>query len=671
MKNQFILFALLLSFLNQAQAFEVCEQLFRAKYPGRLGKITSKTAQNNYGKLKKTLDGLSQNNSKIAFGSKNVTAKQFLSEVKAFYTGKKVPASYKPSNYFDEIDDVFESIKRMPESELMIKLQESMKRYTDAYKKTFGKNLELPGSHTYSNGKTLDKMFHEAATGTQTNFSKYIDEVIMVDSKSNKADLLRGEFMAWYGQEMDLLFEPIVNQVKRKAASQVSGNSVSVTKAQVKNWNKRAELIEEVKEAKYKISRAVNRFEQFNAKQVEKVAMDSFVMTKSDRLGKLTNLELDDYETYTRGLLYDLAESGSFKRYNGDKFTIHVKDVDHKNIKKMYGDIDEGGLGILSIKEYRDIVSKNTFPLFIKRHDMRHIHYATSHPRALGTVMGSTRSQNHLRFSQLGGMYEAIETNQYGFESSIAEYFSKEIKDNSFLMLKRNMDLEESMITLGSIPKPFQIGIGEAHGHGSHWRQSVNELVGWTPKTVVTNMGEAGEQIILDGSLRLKRGVKDGKQVAQKVAKIKNPDGSIQELPVYLNSQGKYSSITEMDPKLVSLNEDIELMVKKFQTRLEDYQSMRANLIKRANADGKPWYEVITEEEEMLMHLYNYQKDPDNPAVRIAITKINGDEVSDIAYINDQMLDAGGVKWKNDGRAHYSGDGNSGEFGVGSGTNTD
>ena len=356
-------------------------------------------------------------------------------------------------------------------------------------------------------------------------------------------------------------------------------------------------------------------------------------------------------------------------------FKIHNSSDGNKAIRRMYSEINEGDLGVLSLQEYRDVVSKNTFPMFKKRHDMRHIHYAISHPRALGAMMGATRSQNHIRFAQLGGMYEAIETFQYGFETSIAQYFSKKIKDNSFMIMKRNLDLEESMLTLATTPKVFSFGIGEAHGYGSHWREVASELNGWTPKTIVKNIGEANEKIIMDGSLRLKRGVQDGKEEFIKTAKVKQADGSVQEMNVYIKgssnpfSSGSYTSYTEIDPKLMSLNEDIEQMVNKLQTRFESYQKMRSNITKRANKKNKYWYEVMTEEEEMMFHLYNYQKNPESPAVKIAIKNSDGQTPNDIAYVNEQMIDADGVKWKNDGRAHYDGDGTTGEFGFGSGTN--
>jgi hypothetical protein len=447
---------------------------------------------------------------------------------------------------------------------------------------------------------------------------------------------------------------------------------------QIKDWKQRADYIEEVKEAKFKVSRAINRLESFQVDQIKRVDMEDFVMTRNNNLENLTYLELSDYETYTRSLVYDLTEAkaanplryfpgqAEMKRINGEKFKLPLKDKNHKEIKKMFSDLDEGSLGILSISEYRDIVSKNAFPMFVKRHDMRHVHYALSHPRALGTVMGATRSQNHLRFSQLGGMYEAIETVQYGFEQSIAQYFSRNIDKNTFMIMKRNLDLEESMLTLATTPRVFSYGIGEAHGFGSHWRNSVNELQGWVPKSVVNSSNE----VILDGSLRMKRGVVDGKEKFIKVAKIKNPDGTIQEVPVYLDSSGKYTSRTEIDPSMTSLNEDIDLMVKNQQEQLEKYNLVRENVIKRANEKNKYWYEVMTEEEEILFHMYNYQKDPNKAAVNVFIKNETGDAVSDISYINEQMINPNGAKWKNDGRAHYSGDGTTGEFGFGSGSNT-
>ncbi len=96
---------------------------------------------------------------------------------------------------------------------------------------------------------------------------------------------------------------------------------------------------------------------------------------------------------------------------------------------------------------------------------------------------------------------------------------------------------------------------------------------------------------------------------------------------------------------------------------------LERSVVKRANEKNKYWYEVMTEEEEVLFHMYNYQKDPERAAVNVFIKNETGEAVSDISYINEQMLSPDGAKWKNDGRAHYSGDGTTGEFGFGSGTN--
>ncbi len=479
MKNLFILTIIVFSFLSHAN--DVCEMMFKVRYPGKLTKVATKTAAENYSKLSKSVKSLETKEVKIAFGKKQTTPTKYLQEIRKHYTGKNVTASYKPKDHFDEIDDVYNAVKEMPEEVVVKKLQESMKRYSEGYKASMGTDLKIPGVDADYDGQTLNSLFQKAIKGDASDFNKYIDNFLVTDPNTNKLDLLRAELMSWYGQEMDMFYEPLINQVKRKASTSTD-NGVTVTKKQISEWKKRADYIEEVKEAKFKISRAINRLESFQNSQVKRVGMDDFVMTRNGNLDKLTYLELSDYETYSRSLIYDLSNNGSLKRVNGKEFKLPTKDAGHKDIKKMYSDLDEGNLGILSIEEYRDIVSKNAFPMFVKRHDMRHVHYALSHPRALGAVMGATRSQNHLRFTQLGGMYEAIETVQYGFEQSIAQYFSRKIDQNTFMMMKRNLDLEESMLTLATTPRVFSYGIGEAHGYGYHWRDSVKSLKGWALK---------------------------------------------------------------------------------------------------------------------------------------------------------------------------------------------
>ena len=95
--------------------------------------------------------------------------------------------------------------------------------------------------------------------------------------------------------------------------------------------------------------------------------------------------------------------------------------------------------GVLQIGEYRDVVSHNLWPLWLKPHDMLHVHFAYGHPKAVAVYFKSTRSKNPKRFVMMAGIYEGVDTVQYSHETGLAKYFSNYMK----------MGLEDSMLWIG------------------------------------------------------------------------------------------------------------------------------------------------------------------------------------------------------------------------------
>lgn len=137
---------------------------------------------------------------------------------------------------------------------------------------------------------------------------------------------------------------------------------------------------------------------------------------------------------------------------NADTFALHTyKDnlnmnfLDYKKYVKSYidqtpnyGDVKAGPL--LSHKEYREIVAHNLWPIYLKPHDMRHAHWALSHPLGLAAIFSTYRSKNHFRYALMTAMYEGVDRIQYSQETALARYMRMEM----------GFDLEQAVLYLGS-----------------------------------------------------------------------------------------------------------------------------------------------------------------------------------------------------------------------------
>jgi hypothetical protein len=324
------------------------------------------------------------------------------------------------------------------------------------------------------------------------------------------------------------------------------------------------EAIEKVKTIKFKVAQKIFDIENFKPSEFKKVGKEKFLATKGNNFEQLTHMQLDEYENYT--------ESWVMRNWKG---------TDHE-AAQLFESIDQGSLGVISVRDIRDIESYNLWPMYLKEHDMRHIHYGYSHPMALGVMMKSARSKEHLRFVMMGSIYEGVDRVQYSHETAINKWFSQSIGASDIYNIDRNMDLEEAMITLAISSEDDLWKVAKAMGHESKVKGWVDELDGWVPKKV-------------DGTDF------DGKAL-----------------------NGK------------SLEEDVDNMLKKYSDYVQKGELARRKLLEDGTME-------LTEEQELFMKMQNYQLNPENPEI---------------------VID--GLRYKNDGRGHYSGDsGNGAPIGIG------
>lgn len=122
-----------------------------------------------------------------------------------------------------------------------------------------------------------------------------------------------------------------------------------------------------------------------------------------------------------------------------------------------------GSGGILSYEAYRDIVSSNMWLLTLQGHDLKHIHFANSHPMAAATLFRNTRSKNHLRYVLISGCFEGVDTVQYSWESSIARHYSS-----------KGYSLEHAMLDIATMPtdklEALASQVGITADHFDNWK---------------------------------------------------------------------------------------------------------------------------------------------------------------------------------------------------------
>ena len=201
----------------------------------------------------------------------------------------------------------------------------------------------------------------------------------------------------------------------------------------------------------FNVGFAVNDLEGFKESELIASTLNPVIDTKPGLV------RLNQYPDYTRGFVDGTPP-----------YTDHV---------------GWGTGSVLQIGEYRDVVSHNLWPMWLKPHDMHHVHFAYGHPKAVGLYFKSTRSKNPKRFVMMAGMYEGVDTVQYAHETSLAKYFSNSMK----------MGLEDSMLWIGKASdQELNRIISAAQIDITRFTQP---LEGWVPKVKIGFEGSTEKEL--------------------------------------------------------------------------------------------------------------------------------------------------------------------------------
>lgn len=183
-------------------------------------------------------------------------------------------------------------------------------------------------------------------------------------------------------------------------------------------------------------------------------------LVKSEKLAKFVNkfyeLTEGDFSKDQKLMLgYLVGESvlkmerlplKKFKKNSApDVFTkegvLHIKEF-HKYVESyidgtlLYKNLSDE-VGFLEWPDIRHFYSNNSYAIGLRDHDMYHLHYAYGPPYYMAINFMTARGINDRRYAMISAYWEAVDTNQTGFESKMSRYFRD-----------KNMTPQEGMIYL-------------------------------------------------------------------------------------------------------------------------------------------------------------------------------------------------------------------------------
>lgn len=370
------------------------------------------------------------------------------------------------------------------------------------------KDIQIPeaqiGNTTASKliAKNVKKFSGEEFSGT--TFDEAIDQVYLALKKNETMKpVKKADELAKFGRELHPIFEDML------AKTPPTG---SVSAPDLVAWEKRRHTLNTVKTAKYNIARKMSDLENFVKSEFKTVTKEKIVLTQGDNFTNLTHMKMKDYPKYIDSYIHYLNKPNSAKA-------------------KLYKNIDEGDLGILDITDIRDITSYNLWPIYAKSHDIRHIHFALTHPMALAAMMNATRSKNNMRYVMIAGIYEGVDRLQYSHESSLTKFFGLDMSSAELFGINRNMDLEEAMLTIATATEKDLKKISELSGANiniggndgwlfgglSTWKPKKNEIVKGNAVD-----GESFEQEINDMTEQFTKLLNKSEKIKKKL--LANPD---------------------------------------------------------------------------------------------------------------------------------------------------
>lgn len=299
----------------------------------------------------------------------------------------------------------------------------------------------------------------EAITGkkfTGKTFEEAIDTVFEVIKKNGTEYTAQVDEMAKFAEKINPALEAYLAKFPAKGTREAPDLAA---------WAARHEALDQVKAVRYKVQKKIHKLEGFRPEEFRKVGANDFLITRGNNEKQLTHMALDDYPDYV-------------------KSWVHFNSNSTSEGARLFNQIDEGNLGILQIGQIRDINSYNRWPMYIKEHDMRHVHYGLSHPMALATVFRASRSKNHVRYTMIGGMFEGVDRVQYNHETLLNKFFGRDKGAKEIFGIDRNVDLEEALLLLGTSSQENLIKIAKASGAWNDVNFLANQLSTWAPKRV-------------------------------------------------------------------------------------------------------------------------------------------------------------------------------------------
>lgn len=287
------------------------------------------------------------------------------------------------------------------------------------------KDIEIPtqGQGDWTNKllvkDSVKKLINESFDGN--TFDDAIEQVYLhLKNRTDLNGMQKAAKLSKMAQDLNPILETMLQKVPAKGTAEAPD---------LVAWAARKKVLDQVKTVKYSLARKVSSFEEFAESEFKMVKPEDLVLTRGDNFEKLTHMKMKDYPKYV------------------DSYLHHIKNPDAPEAA-LYKNIDQGTLGILSIDDIRDITAYSVWPMYYKSHDIKHIHYALTHPMALAAMMGTTRSKNHLRYALMAGLYEGVDRVQYGHETALNKFFAAEMSTSEIFKSNRNMDLEEAMLTI-------------------------------------------------------------------------------------------------------------------------------------------------------------------------------------------------------------------------------
>jgi hypothetical protein len=307
----------------------------------------------------------------------------------------------------------------------------------------------------------LKKMSAELGVHKFTDHLDLIEQLTEKIATGEGDSISKGQRLSELGLKIQTVLENRLNYFYKKF-------NLSYDKSTPLKPMTNEQMTEQIKNVQPKLSAAKIK-EQVRLAQIEFASVKTELLkaryTLAENIAKLESFKLSEYEFVDTHALnapgYTLVKLSEYPEF---AMSLAKK----TNPPKPYG---TGG--VVTLQEYRDVVSNNLWLFTLHGHDLKHIHFAYSHPLAAASLFRTTRSKNHLRYFLTAAVYEGVDTVQYYFESRLARHFDT-----------LGYSLQEAMVFLASATQQQLVEITELIGVSIDHDQNLKSLREWKPRTL-------------------------------------------------------------------------------------------------------------------------------------------------------------------------------------------